>query len=100
MIRLTSRATILMTLDGNHLRIPNSQVFKAVILNYTRNPQRRFDFELGIDADDDPTAARHLGVGVMRGLEFVLDDPRAPGAGGSGRRFQYRPALPRLDRPA
>lgn len=74
-IRLTTRATILMTLDGNHLRIPNAAVFKAVILNYTRNPQRRFDFELGIDADDDPTAARHLGVDILRGLDFVLDDP-------------------------
>ncbi|MCB2049629.1 MAG: mechanosensitive ion channel [Novosphingobium sp.] len=74
-IRLTSRATILMTLDGNHLRIPNSSVFKAVILNYTRNPQRRFDFVLGIDADDDPTAARHLGADVLAGLDFVLDEP-------------------------
>ncbi len=74
-IRLTSRATILMTLDGNHLRIPNSQVFKAVILNYTRNPQRRFEFDIGIDADDDPTAARHLGVDVLRALDFVLDSP-------------------------
>ena len=74
-IRLTSRATILMTLDGNHLRIPNSTVFKAVILNYSRNPQRRFDFDLGIDADDDPTAARHIGVAVLAGLEFVLDEP-------------------------
>lgn len=27
-VRLTSRATILMTMDGNHLRIPNSTVFK------------------------------------------------------------------------
>src|SRR3546814_11904518 len=44
-VRLTSRATILMTLEGNHLRIPNSTVFKAVILNYPRNPERRFDFE-------------------------------------------------------
>lgn len=74
-IRLTSRATILMTLDGNHLRIPNSQVFKAVILNYTTNPQRRFEFDLGIDAGDDPTAARHLGVEVLAGLPFVLDTP-------------------------
>lgn len=40
-VRLTSRATVLMTLDGNHLRIPNAIVFKAVILNYTRNPERR-----------------------------------------------------------
>ncbi|WP_291134241.1 mechanosensitive ion channel domain-containing protein [Erythrobacter sp.] len=74
-IRLTSRATILMTLEGNHLRIPNSQVFKAVILNYTRNPQRRFDFELGIDADDDPREAMTLGIEVLAGLAFVLDTP-------------------------
>lgn len=74
-IRLTSRATVLMTLDGNHLRIPNSTVFKAVILNYTRNPQRRFEFNLGIDADDDPNAARHLGRTTLGALPFVLDDP-------------------------
>ncbi|MGB3806476.1 MAG: mechanosensitive ion channel family protein [Erythrobacter sp.] len=77
-IRLTSRATILMTLEGNHLRIPNAQVFKAVILNYTRNPQRRFDFELGVDADDDPRAAMDLGARVLEELPFVLADP-APG---------------------
>ncbi|MGD9664737.1 MAG: mechanosensitive ion channel domain-containing protein [Novosphingobium sp.] len=74
-IRLTSRATVLMTLDGNHLRIPNSTVFKAVILNYTRNPQRRFEFTLGIDADDDPNAARLLGQETLGSLDFVLDDP-------------------------
>lgn len=74
-IRLTSRATILMTLDGNHLRIPNSSVFKAVILNYTRNPQRRFEFELGIDAEDDAGAARRLGVEVLGRQSYVLKDP-------------------------
>ncbi|GAA0270213.1 hypothetical protein GCM10009127_07840 [Alteraurantiacibacter aestuarii] len=74
-IRLTSRATVLMTMDGNHLRIPNGAVFRAVILNYTRNPQRRFDFELGIDADDDPDAARALGRDVLSALPYVLQDP-------------------------
>lgn len=75
-IRLTSRATVLMTLDGNHLRVPNSQVFKAVILNYTRNPQRRFEFDLGVDADDDALAARRLGRDTLAGLDFVLKQPR------------------------
>ncbi|MCK5745955.1 MAG: mechanosensitive ion channel [Oricola sp.] len=74
-IRLTSRATILMTLEGNHLRIPNAAVFKAVILNYTRNPERRFDFELGVDAADDPIAAIETGVAAVKALDFVLDDP-------------------------
>ena len=76
-VRLTSRATILMTLDGNHLRIPNATVFKAEILNYSRNPQRRFSFELGVDADDDPAAAIETGLLAINGQEFVLNDPEA-----------------------
>ncbi|MHA6718096.1 mechanosensitive ion channel domain-containing protein [Sphingomonas sp. RS6] len=76
-VRLTSRATILMTLDGNHLRIPNSTVFKAVILNYTRNPERRFAFDLGIDADDDPVQGMAVGLKAVNALPFVLDRPRA-----------------------
>ncbi|SHN48742.1 Small-conductance mechanosensitive channel [Erythrobacter sanguineus] len=74
-IRLTSRATVLMTLDGNHLRIPNSTVFKANILNYTRNPQRRFEFDLGVDSADDPLGAMEVGLQAIRALPFVLDDP-------------------------
>ena len=76
-VRLTSRATILMTLDGNHLRIPNATVFKAEILNYTRNPQRRFSFELGVDAEDDPAAAIEVGLQAINGQDFVLNDPEA-----------------------
>lgn len=75
-IRLTSRATILMTLQGNHLRIPNASVFKAVILNYSRNPERRFEFELGVDADDDPLAAMETGIAAISNFDFVLDDPK------------------------
>ena len=76
-VRLTSRATILMTLDGNHLRIPNATVFKAEILNYSRNPQRRFSFELGVDVDDDPAAAIETGLAAINSQDFVLNDPEA-----------------------
>ena len=74
-IRLTSRSTILMTLDGNHLRIPNTIVFKAVILNYSRNPERRFQFDLGVDAADDPVAAMQLGLDRLKSMPFVLSRP-------------------------
>ena len=76
-IRLTSRATILMTLDGNHLRIPNSMVFKSVILNYTRNSERRFTFDLGVDADDDPIEGMAVGLAAVNALPFVLNAPPA-----------------------
>ncbi len=74
-VRLNSRATILMTMDGNHLRIPNAEVFKGVILNYTRNPERRFDFDLGVDSADDPVAAMQAGLDAISELDFILDEP-------------------------
>lgn len=74
-VRLTSRATILMTLDGNHMRIPNAAVFKGIILNYSTNPQRRFEFDLGVDAADDPVAAMKAGLDALCTLNFILNDP-------------------------
>ncbi|NND53600.1 MAG: mechanosensitive ion channel [Gammaproteobacteria bacterium] len=74
-VRLTSRATVLRDLDGNQLRIPNAEVFKARILNYTVNPERRFSFKLGVDADDDPLKAIETGVRRLKDLEFILDEP-------------------------
>ncbi|PCM45195.1 mechanosensitive ion channel domain-containing protein [Marinobacter sp. ANT_B65] len=78
-VRLTSRSTVLMTLDGNHLRIPNSTVFRAVILNYSRNPQRRFDFVLGVDAADDPAQAIQTGLTALQGLDWILAYPEPQG---------------------
>jgi small conductance mechanosensitive channel len=78
-VRLTSRATILMTLDGNHLRVPNATVYKAIILNYTRNPERRLQFDLGVDASDDPGSAVSTGTACLQALDFVLKDPAATG---------------------
>ena len=76
-VRLTSRATILMTADGNQLRIPNSEVFKATIVNFTKNPERRFTFKLGVDANDDPLAAIKIGLDAINELNFILTDPKA-----------------------
>ena len=74
-VRLTSRATVLITGDGNHLRIPNATVFKAVILNFTTNPQRQFSFEYPIAHDADPCTARGIGLKALAELDFVLKDP-------------------------
>lgn len=74
-IRLTSRATILLSLDGNHIRIPNSVVFKSRIVNYTRNAARRFLFDIGIDPEADLEATRGLAEETLRAMPFVLDDP-------------------------
>lgn len=74
-ISVTSRATVLMTFDGNHLQMPNSLVFKSVILNYTRNPKRRFDFTVAIDVSQSIRRSGTLAMAAIAGVEGVLEDP-------------------------
>ncbi len=75
-IRLTSRATILLSFDGNQIRIPNATVFKSRIVNYTRNAERRFLFEVGVDATDaDLADLRRLAEETVAGLKFTLAEP-------------------------
>lgn len=76
-LRLTSRATILLSRDGNHIRIPNATVFKTRIVNYTRHPLRRFEFDLGVDAEADLALALETGLVAIENLDFVLRDPIA-----------------------
>ncbi|WP_421707088.1 mechanosensitive ion channel domain-containing protein [Algihabitans sp.] len=61
-VRMTARATVLLSPDGNHVRIPNATVFKSRIVEFTRNSERRFEFELGVDADAGMTAAQAVGL--------------------------------------
>jgi small conductance mechanosensitive channel len=74
-VRLTSRATVLLTVEGNHIRIPNATVYKGVIVNYTRNPLRRFDLAAGVGVDENLAAAQRLGVEVLQATPGVLADP-------------------------
>ncbi len=76
-LRLSTRSTWLVTLDGNHLRLPNSTVFKAPILNYSRSPFRRFDFGVGIGVEEDLVRAQELGVETLEAIPGVLGEPRA-----------------------
>lgn len=74
---MTARATVLMTLDGNQLRVPNAIVFKSVILNFSQNPSRRFEFDLTAPSDEGLQAAQVLARSEVEAVDGVLRDPEA-----------------------
>lgn len=74
-VAVSSRATMLLTLDGVELRIPNAQVFKAVIQNFSHNPRRRFDFTIGIDESESIREAQTLAMETISAVDGVLADP-------------------------
>lgn len=73
---LNSRATMLLSADGSYIRIPNATVFKAVITNYSRNPERRFSFDISIEHNQNVTSAQALATKALKTTEGVLDDPK------------------------
>lgn len=73
--RMTTRTTILMTLAGNHVQIPNATVYKSVIHNYTSNPNLRLDFIVGIGYDDSITLAQETIRAVLADHPAVLNEP-------------------------
>ena len=74
-VSLTSRATVLMTMDGNHLQLPNSLVFKSVLLNYSRNPRRRFEFETNVGTRASWHRAMDTGLAALASVDGVLAEP-------------------------
>ncbi len=75
-MRLTSRDTVLMTLDGNHLRIPNSQIITSPMTNFTRNPLRRFEFNVGVSVELDLLKVRQLAIATLHEMPGILAEPR------------------------
>jgi small-conductance mechanosensitive channel len=64
-----------MTLEGNHVQIPNATIYKQTIVNFTANPLARYDFTVGIGYDDSIAQAQAVALQVLREHPAVLGDP-------------------------
>ena len=73
--QLNIRTTILMSLDGTFLQIPNATVYKSNLRNFTTNSNRREDFIIGIGYDDSINDAQEIARQVLADHPAVLNDP-------------------------
>ena len=73
--QLNMRTTILMTLDGNLVQIPNAGVYKSNLRNFTTTSNRREDFVVGIGYDDAINEAQEIARKVLADHSAVLNDP-------------------------
>lgn len=73
--RLTIRSTIVNTLDGNYVQIPNSTVYKNTIRNFSNNPQRRDDFVVSLGYQFPVAAAQQAALEALTQHAAVLKQP-------------------------
>ncbi len=72
---LNTRATVLVTLDGKHVRIPNSTIFKEIMVNATASPSFRTNFDVVIPNEASTAAAIDAINRALRETPGILADP-------------------------
>jgi len=72
---VTMRDTILRTLDGLRVSIPNADVYTNPITNLSALKTRRRDFLLRLDFKDNPEQAAHVLLEAVADVEGVESEP-------------------------
>lgn len=67
--------TLLITRDNIYVSIPNSEIFSAIIINYTRERLRRVDFIVPVDWVNDVEKVEKVMLEALAANELVLADP-------------------------
>ncbi|MDY0779532.1 mechanosensitive ion channel family protein [Tenacibaculum sp. IB213877] len=70
---LEFRYTKLKTFDGRDVYIPNSDIIKKAVYNYTEDGYYRLDFVVGIDYDDDIDLAKKVIINAVVNTVGVIN---------------------------
>lgn len=65
------RTTHLETLQGQYVMIPNSDVFKNAVVNYTKTGKRRVDLEVRVPYEADLKKAKEIALREIKSIEGV-----------------------------
>lgn len=74
-VSLALFATIVRTVNGVYIHIPNEQVYSSGISNFQANVARRYDYDIAIRYQDDSKEAVRIITGILERYHFALRHP-------------------------
>jgi small-conductance mechanosensitive channel len=75
-VRVTPRETILVDIDGQHLRIPNVRLLQEPIVNFERHRERRLHFTFHLALSADLRRVRRIARETLLSVPGLLKEPR------------------------
>jgi small conductance mechanosensitive channel len=72
---LTTRGTILIDYDGNHIIIPNTTIYNGMIINMSANPSLRIKFLVPVSYQANVNRVRSLITQILNDCDEVLKEP-------------------------
>ena len=67
-----SPLTVLLTVNGEELRIPNTLLYRQTIINYSHRRERRLHFSLPLSPTADLDGAEDAGTDALRSIHGAL----------------------------
>ena len=74
-ININLRSTIIRTPQGQHVYIPNKDLFSSPIVNYSNEGIRRVDLDCGISYGEDLEKVKRVTLEAIQSIDYVLKDP-------------------------
>lgn len=82
-ITLNLRDSQIKTFDGRDIYIPNANIVKNVVVNYTIDGFLRYDFTVGLDYGSDVSQAIDIILKSLKKIDGILWEEKAPTVGAS-----------------
>ncbi|MGI8892854.1 MAG: mechanosensitive ion channel family protein [Bacteroidia bacterium] len=76
-ININLRSTIIRTPQGQHVFIPNKDLFSSPIINYSNEGIRRVDLDVGISYGEDLEKVKRVTMDAISSLDYILEDPKS-----------------------
>jgi len=73
-LKIHLRTTDIETLQGQHIMIPNAEVFKKPLTNYSRKKRRRIDIEVGVHYNSNLEHAKKIAIQAVLNIKGVKPD--------------------------
>ncbi len=74
-LSLNTRATVLVTLEGNHIRIPNAIIYKEILVNSSASTSCRGNFDVLIPYEVSTAKAIEAMNTALQEQDGILSDP-------------------------
>lgn len=72
---ITGRTTVIDVYDGRRVRVPNTEILRNVIVNYTERDGLRSDITVGVEYGTDLDQARAVILRTMESVEEIRSEP-------------------------
>lgn len=71
-ININLRSTIIRTMQGQQVHIPNKDIYNKPIVNYSEEGKRRIDLKCGISYGDDLEKVKRVTLEAIKSIDYIL----------------------------